>query len=87
MKYRNRIAPYWRNVGLYLLEERNEYKLGVIRKDYSSDAQSCCHQMLKYWLAVDVEASWNKLIHALLCVDLTTIADRIRQDILLGKVY
>ena len=85
MKYRDKIAPYWHNVGIYLLEKPNV--INIIRRDYPSDLGSCCMQMLEYWLKVDDEASWNKLIDALQRIHLNGIAERIRQDILLGKVY
>ena len=86
MKYRDEIAPYWFEVGIELLEESNVHKLNIIRMDYP-DVRSCCLKMLDYWLEVDVEASWNKLIDVLEVIKLPTTAARIRQDILLGKVY
>ena len=87
MKYRDDIAPYWFDVGLYLLEESTVYKLDIIKRNNPADVQSCCHEMLEYWLMVDVEASWNKLIDVLEVTELTRTAERIKQDILLGKVY
>ena len=86
MKYRNEIAPYWFNVGMQLLQHEYYYKLAEIRNNYN-DVEQCCMQMLQYWLMVDAEASWNKLIDTLQRVDLNTAAARIKRDILSGNVY
>ena len=43
--------------------------------------------MLQYWLKVDDEANWNKLIYSLEIIQLNAIAARVKQDILLGEVY
>ena len=86
MKYTYEIAPYWRDVGIELLGKSDMSMLDIIRSNHP-DKQSCYFEMLKYWLRVDVEASWNKLIDVLEVIRQTRTAERIRQDILLGKVY
>ena len=86
MKYKDEIAPYWFDVGIELLQDEYYFKLVEIRHSDNNKGQ-CCKQMLEYWLKVDVEASWNKLIDALQRVDLITIAERVKRDILSGSVY
>ena len=81
------IADHWYDVGLELLDQSYEHKLNIIKANHRNDVEECCHKMLQYWLQVDVEASWNKLIYSLEIIGLTTTAARVKQDILLGKVY
>ena len=87
MKYVDEITPYWFDVGIKLVEGSYMYYLNVIKEDHPNDVEKCCHQMLQYWLQVDVEANWNKLIYSLEIIGLTATAARIKQDILLGEVY
>ena len=86
MKYRDEIAPYWFDVGTELLQGEYYSKLLEIRHSDNNKKQ-CCMQMLEYWLMVDFEASWNKLIDALQHVDLNIAAARVKRDILSGSVY
>ena len=65
MKYRTRIAPHWSNLGIQLLEEKHVHKLKVIKENHPADIEKCCTEMFNYWLDVDTEASWDKLIDAL----------------------
>ena len=87
MKYRGKIAPYWRDLGTQLLQEEYVHQLSVIKSDHPTDVQRCCGEMFQYWLAVDVEANWNKLINALEVIQQNAIAAKIRQDISIGKFY
>ena len=85
MKCRDDIALHWFDVGKALLREEHYYSyLNKIQHDYSNDVQRCCFEMLHYWLTVDAEASWNKLIDALQLIHLNGIAERVKQDII-GK--
>ena len=65
VKYKTKIALYWDNLGTKLLQEWYIPKLDVIKTNYPNDAETCCTEMFTYWLKVDIEASWNKLIDAL----------------------
>ena len=82
MKYRDRIAPYWFEVGIELLQ--NKYYLNLVETQHRDNKEQCCMQMLKYWLMVDDEASWNKLIDALQSVHLNAVAARVKRDIISG---
>ena len=84
MKYRNEIAPYWFDVGKGLLTEEHYSNLNEIQHKYPNDVVKRYLEMLEYWLKVDSEASWNKLIDALQLIHLNTTAERVKQDII-GK--
>ena len=86
MKYRNNIAPYWRHLGIRLLEEKHTDKLDVIKKNYPNEVEECCDGMFQYWLKVDTEATWNKLIAALEDIDQNATAAKIREDNLIGNL-
>ena len=65
MKYRNKIAPHWQDLGIQLLQEKDTDKLDVIQANHPNKVEDCCDEMFQYWLEVDTEANWNKLIDAL----------------------
>ena len=87
LKYRDEIAPYWRNLGMQLLQEEYIHKLNIIEKNHPNDAEHCCDKMFECWLRVDVEANWNKLVSALEHIQQNATAAKVRQDILAGKPY
>ena len=86
MEYKDEIAPYWYDLGMQLLQEEYFSKLNVIEKNYPNDVEKCCGKMFGYWLSVDVQANWDKLIDALKHIQKNAMAARIRQDILIGKL-
>ena len=67
-----------------LLNEKQWVMLKIIKKNNHADVQMCCTQMFMYWLKVDTEASWNKLIEALKEIGQRSLALCIRKDILKG---
>ena len=87
MKYMDIISPHWFYVGIQLLEDSYVFNLKIIEEDHPNDVEKCCHKMLQYWLKVDDEANWNKLIYSLEIIHLYVAAARIKQDILIGEVY
>ena len=87
MKYRNKIAPRWHDLGLQLLPEEYTDKLDVIQADHHNSVENCCDKMFQHWLAVDTEANWNKLIDALELIQQSATAAEIREDISGGKFY
>ena len=80
------IAPYWLDLGLQLLEEKNNPKLNIIEKNNPKDIEACCQEMFEYWLRVDERASWDKLISALQAIGQNTLAANIKQNILKGNI-
>ena len=87
MKYRDKIAPHWYDLGVQLLQ-LDEYidKLNITKANHPHNVQKCCDEMFEYWLSVDNQASWKKLIDALEFIHQNTTAAKIRQDILIGKL-
>ena len=86
MKYRNSIAPYWRDLGIQLLQEEYTDKLDIIQADHHHEVQVCCDKMFQYWLEVDTEANWNKLIESLEYIQQIATAAKIREDNLKGNL-
>ena len=85
MKYEEKIAPHWNNLGIQLLEEKYVHKLKIIKENNRGDIEKCCTEMLDYWLDVDIKASWDKLIDALECIGQNTLAERIKEDVFKGS--
>ena len=85
MKYKKEIAPQWYDFGIQLLPQEHNYQLNVINVNHPYDAITCCHETFEFWLSVDVNASWVKVINALEKIHQNTIAAKIRQDILQGN--
>ena len=86
MKYWDKIAPHWRDLGIQLLQEKYTHKLDVIQANHRNKVEDCCDEMFQYWLEVDTDANWNKLIDALEHIHQNTTAAEIRQDNLLGNL-
>ena len=63
-----------------MLEPHN---LEIIKLNHPSDVEKCCLTLFKIWLERDVEASWNKLINALIEIEYLFLADKIKKEILI----
>ena len=70
-----------------MLLDRNIPNLGVIERNNVHNVEACCGEMFEYWLEVDEEASWNKLINALEEINQNTLAVNIMQNILKGIFF
>ena len=70
-----------------LLNQKQCVMLGIIKEDNHGHVQKCCTQMFMYWLRVDTEASWNKLIAALKEIGQDFLAACIIKDILKGFAH
>ena len=78
------IAPHWYDLGVELLKEGSVDRLNIIKSDHLQSVEKCCTEMFMYWLRVDKEASWNKLINALQRLGQNTLAANIKKNILKG---
>ena len=58
-------------------------RLNIIEQDHR-DVETCCTEMFKYWLNVDIEASWNKLIEALKVIHENALAEKLKTDVIKG---
>ena len=52
-------ALKWKVIGA-LLGVTSE-KLDIIEHDNREKAEQCCNEMLRWWLRIDLKASWKKL--------------------------
>ena len=80
---RNRVATQWRDLGKQLLEDEWVTTLNVIESNHPNDDEKCCTEMFNYWLTVDSDANWNKLMVALEQINQNTLAARIKEKLLL----
>ena len=60
-----KISNDWYEVGIQLFSDSQLPKLDEIRAVYSNDRRGGCVEMLKYWLKITLEPTWDNLIHAL----------------------
>ena len=79
---RDKVAPKWYDLGLQLLSSEQSVKLDIIRENHLADIRKCCIELFKYWLDVDTDASWNKLIAALEQIEQNALAENIRRNVL-----
>ena len=81
---KDEIAPKWRDLGIELLNEEQCTQLDIIEENHSQNVERCCTKMFQYWLRVDLQASWNKLIDSLEKIGENTLARKIKIDVLKG---
>ena len=65
MPYVDNLAPKWYELGVMLLEEKQEKHLTLVQTNYGGDARKCCLAVLQYWMDVHPEATWDQLVIAL----------------------
>ena len=79
---RDKVAPKWYDLGVQLLSSEQSVKLDIIKEDHPANTSMCCTELFKYWLDVDTDASWNKLIAALEQIEQNTLVENIRRNVL-----
>ena len=86
MNYKEDVTPCWHQLGSQLLKQIYLYsaKLDIIHENYHGNSKSCCTEMLQYWLQVDTEASWDKLMNALKEIGFYSLAKQIQLDVSVG---
>ena len=52
-------ALKWKVIGTQL--GVTSEKLDIIEHDNREKAEQCCNEMLRWWLGIDLKASWEKL--------------------------
>ena len=62
---RDLIANRWYDIGLELLEQKDEKAVNIIKKNNAGNITECCIEMLELWLNRQSNATWNQLIDAL----------------------
>ena len=63
----------WYDLGLELLDS-NTSILDAIRNGHQNDADNCCTEMFKKWLACKEDASWDELVTSLDKIKMNTAA-------------
>ena len=76
---RSEVATCWYDLGVELLNPDKLKKLDIIKCDYPGLTETCCTEMFKYWLQVDADASWHKLLKALKYIGHDTLAEKINK--------
>ena len=78
-----KVANDWYELGIQLFNESQLTRLDGFHDAYSNDHRKGCIQMLKHWLKVSPEATWDSLIHALRApgLELSTIADEVEREL------
>ena len=82
---RDGAATDWHDLGVQLIPDHLQNKLGIIRTNNYGDATKCCTMMFEYWLQVDATASWDKLIEALRKINKLKLVDDICKNVLQGN--
>ena len=59
------VATKWYELGLELLDEKQEHELNIIRYNYDSDVKICCLEMFLLWLDTNSDANWWQIVEAL----------------------
>ena len=78
------MSPNWYDLGVQLLNTEQAKKLKAIQANNPGNVEKCCTELFDYWLQVDTNANWDKLITALQQIDYVVLADRIRAMTLEG---
>ena len=76
---RDLIADKWYDIGLELLEQKDEEAVNVVKKNNAGNISECCMEMLELWLKRQPTATWNQLIKAIKApgIELNNAASRI----------
>ena len=76
------IANDWYEVGIQLFGNSQLPRLDEIRATYSNDRRGGCVEMLKYWLKITPDATWDDLIHTLRepGLELFSVADYVEKE-------
>ena len=81
---RESIAPHWYDVGLELLDPKDEKALRVIKTNSSLSVIERCEEMLDIWLQRQPEATWKQLIEAIRApgIELNDVASNVEGNLL-----
>ena len=78
---RDKVASHWYDFGVELLENEYIEQLDIIEKNHPGDVQTCCREMLKYWLQIDTEATWNTLTDSLEGIGKKALAKKVKDAV------
>ena len=83
---RTDITGKWHDIGLELLDIKDEQVLKTIKIDNPGDAEKCTDEMLQSWLDRSTDATWDKLIKALRAphIKLENVASKVEGMLMKG---
>jgi len=81
---RDLVADKWYDIGLELLEQKDERTVNIIKRNNAGNVAECCTEMLELWLNRQPNATWNQLIKALRApgIELNNAASKIEKMLL-----
>ena len=70
------VASKWYELGVELLDEKEECKLDIIESNSGKDVKKSCLEMFRLWLSTNHDASWWQIVEALKSpgIDLSSVA-------------
>ena len=73
------VSTKWFDLGLELLDPKDEYKVDTIEKNSKSEGvETCCKKMFVEWLKYD-NASWDQLVRAIRKIGMNYAASEIEK--------
>ena len=78
-----KVSKDWYELGIQLFNESQLSRLDEIHDTYLNDRRRGCIEMLKYWLKITPEATWDSLICALRApgLECLSIADDVEKEV------
>ena len=77
LRYKNKIASDWHDLGVQLLDDESYHELNTIKENYPKNINECCSRMFQLWLRKSKQPSWKKLIRALKNIGMDNLAHAI----------
>ena len=83
----NRMAPYWRLLGIHLDFDGSGTELEIIDKRHHSDPKLCCQAMFQHWLKGNGKEphTWRTLIELIDDCDHEVLAKEIETALLSSR--
>ena len=78
-----KVSNKWYELGIQLFKQSQLPKLDAIQTSFTTENQRACIEMLKLWLEITPEATWDDVIHALRApgLELLSTADSVEKEI------
>ena len=74
------VSTKWYDLGLELLDPKDENKLDVIENDSKTEGvEICCKKMFNKWLEYENNVSWDQLVKAIRKIGLNHAASEIEK--------
>ena len=77
-------AARWHEFGRYL---EVGFNIPIIKSDNPNNSRACCRELFTTWLAMDTNASWDKLVSALCRIGMNADAHIVSEHCKSGKSH